>query len=142
MGRKWSIRGIIHGLMDTGPDITHLLGEARRGDAHAEQRLLELVFGELHRLAAGYMRSERQDHTLQASALVNEAYVRLLGDRALTWESRAHFYVSAARTMRRILIDHSRRHQSLKNSGKGKVAFDAIAEPAGSPAGVSDHLKT
>jgi RNA polymerase sigma-70 factor (ECF subfamily) len=105
-------------LISTRPDITYLLRELAQGNRSSESKLLELVYVELHRLASGYMRRERRDHTLQASALVNEAYVRLVGGGALPWESRAHFYVAAARTMRRILIDHARNHQAAKRSGQ------------------------
>jgi RNA polymerase sigma factor (TIGR02999 family) len=80
---------------------------------------MEAVYEELHRLATGYMRRERPDHTLQASALVNEAYVRLLGNGPVSWESRAHFFVTAAQTMRRVLIDHARRHVAEKRGGAG-----------------------
>lgn len=105
-------------------DITRLLADARNGNRECEQRLMELVYTELHRLAAGYMRRERPDHTLQASALVNEAYLRLVGDQKINWESRAHFYVAAARTMRRILIDHARSHAAEKRgAGAHKVSI-------------------
>ena len=95
------------------------------GDTRAQAKLLDAVYGELHRLALSYMRREsRSDHTLQPTALVNEVYLRLLGGRQLDWESRVHFYVAAAQTMRRILIDHARAHGSGKRSGGQKVVFD------------------
>jgi RNA polymerase sigma-70 factor (ECF subfamily) len=97
--------------------ITQILHAVAQGDRAAEPRLLELVYAELHGLAAGYMRRERRDHTLQASALVNEAYLRLIGNGPISFESRAHFYVTAAQTMRRILIDHARKKQSAKRDG-------------------------
>jgi RNA polymerase sigma factor (TIGR02999 family) len=81
---------------------------------------MELVYAELRQLAGSYMRRERPDHTLQASALVNEAYLRLLGGGRVSWESRAHFFVTAAQTMRRILIDHARTRQTAKRSGIGQ----------------------
>ncbi|MFN7920328.1 MAG: sigma-70 family RNA polymerase sigma factor [Bryobacteraceae bacterium] len=115
-------------MADNG-DITKLLADARGGDRACEQRLMELVYSELHRLATGYMRKERRDHTLQPSALVNEAYLRLVGDQKVAWESRAHFYVAAARTMRRVLIDHARAHTAGKRgAGAHKVSLhDAAA---------------
>ena len=98
--------------------ITELLIETARGDPGAQGKLLDAVYQELHRLASSYMRQERRpDHTLQPTALVNEAYLRLIGERQLTWESRSHFYVTAAKTMRRILIDHARGHRASKRSG-------------------------
>jgi RNA polymerase sigma factor (TIGR02999 family) len=100
-------------------NITELLAHVRDGNREAEKQLMEAVYDELHRLASSYMRRERPDHTLQASALVNEAYVRLLGNGPVSWESRAHFFVTAAHTMRRVLIDHARRHDAGKRGGEG-----------------------
>lgn len=100
-------------------NITQLLANVQKGDREAEKLLMEAVYEELHRLATGYMRRERRDHTLQASALVNETYVRLIGSGPLSWESRAHFFVTAAQTMRRVLIDHARRHVAEKRGGAG-----------------------
>ena len=105
--------------MTPDPNITQLLAHVQNGDREAEKQLMEAVYEELHRLAAGYMRRERPDHTLQASALVNEAYVRLIGNGPVSWESRAHFFVTAAQTMRRVLIDHARRHVAEKRGGAG-----------------------
>lgn len=105
--------------MTPDPNITQLLAHVQKGDREAERQLMEAVYEELHRLAAGYMRRERPDHTLQASALVNEAYVRLIGNGPVSWESRAHFFVTAAQTMRRVLIDHARRHVAEKRGGAG-----------------------
>ncbi len=100
--------------MEPAGEITQLIAAARTGDRSSEQKLLELVYSELHRLASGYLRAERKDHTLQASALVNEVYMRLFGKSEVSWENRAHFYTTAARTMRRILIDYSRRRVAGK----------------------------
>jgi RNA polymerase sigma factor (TIGR02999 family) len=109
------------------PDITELLREVAQGNRRSEPRLIELVYTELHRLAASYMRRERRDHTLQTSALVNEAYVRLLGGGPVPWENRAHFFATAAQTMRRILIDHARQRQSAKRSGAAeRVTLDEV----------------
>ncbi len=95
-------------------EITQLLEDVRQGKRESQQKLLELVYDELHRLASAYMRRERKNHTLQSSALVNEAYLRLLGEVKVSWESRGHFYVAAAQTMRRVLIDHARRRSAGK----------------------------
>lgn len=105
--------------MTPDPNITQLLANVQNGDREAERQLMEAVYEELHRLAAGYMRRERPDHTLQASALVNEAFVRLIGNGPVSWESRAHCFVTAAQTMRRVLIDHARRHVAEKRGGAG-----------------------
>jgi RNA polymerase sigma factor (TIGR02999 family) len=99
------------------PDLTELLREAAHGDRDSESRLMEAVYAELHRLAAGCMRPERADHTLQPTALVNEAYLRLIGHPDQAWNNRAHFFVAAAHSMRRILIDHSRRYHAAKRFG-------------------------
>ena len=103
--------------MSTSGDITRLLAEARGGDATAEAQLIEAIYSELHRLASSYMRRERPDHTLQPSALVNEAYLHLAGAAETGWESRGHFYAAAAKTMRRILIDHARKNLTGKRGG-------------------------
>lgn len=110
--------------MEGDHQVTLLLAQVAAGKQGAEEQLVEVVYGELHRLAQGYMRKERVGHTLQASALVNEAYVRLIGERDVRWESRAHFYVTAARTMRRILIDHARSKQSAKRDGGQPVTLN------------------
>ncbi len=98
-------------------EVTQLLGRVAQGDKVSENRLLELVYGELKRLATQAMRRERQDHTLQPSALVNEAYCRLAGTQRIPWENRRHFYATAAKLMRNILIDYSREHQAAKRGG-------------------------
>jgi len=95
------------------PSVTQILISWRNGDGSAFDRLLPIVYGELRALAAAYMHSERPDHTLQATALVHEAYVRLVS-ADLPWEDRAHFFAVAARTMRRILVDHARERAAVK----------------------------
>lgn len=90
------------------PDVTLLLQQAGQGDKSSEAKLLELVYAELKKLAANQMRRERKDHTLRPSALVNEAYLKLLAGNECTFENRAHFYAAAARVMRNILIDYAR----------------------------------
>src|SRR5438477_4739438 len=99
------------------PDVTQILVSWRDGDADAPARLMPLVYEELRRRARDYLRRERSDHTLQATALVHEAYLRMVNDKKVSWESRAHFYGIAARVMRRILVDHARAHQSQKRGG-------------------------
>ena len=88
-------------------DITQLLGEMRNGSRDAASAVMTRVYDELHQLAAAYMRRERSDHTLQTTALVHEAYLRLIGQRDVEWQSRAHFFGVAAQMMRRILTDHA-----------------------------------
>src|SRR5262245_37973484 len=98
----------------TEPDLTALLRDASRGDRMALDRLMPLVYAELRRLAASYLREERSDHTLQPTALVHEAYLRLTGQREVAWQNRAHFFGIAAQMMRRILVDHARKRQAAK----------------------------
>jgi RNA polymerase sigma factor (TIGR02999 family) len=99
-------------------EITQLLRRAAAGDAKAESRLIETLYSELRQIAAGFMRRERSDHTLQPTALVNEAYLRLLGQRGIAWQDRGHFFSLAARVMRRILLDSARARGALKRGGK------------------------
>jgi RNA polymerase sigma factor (TIGR02999 family) len=94
--------------MSTQDEITQLLMDWSRGDEAAVAKLFPLVYGELHRLASAYMRRERQDHVLQTTALVHEAYLRLVDQQNLTWQTRAHFFAVAARIMRTILVDYAR----------------------------------
>ena len=103
--------------MNSGGDITQLLQAARKGDAAAESQLLEAIYGELRKLAASHMRRERYDHTLQPSALVNEAYMQLFTGHQTDWQSRAQFYAAAGITMRRLLIGHARERLALKRGG-------------------------
>jgi RNA polymerase sigma factor (TIGR02999 family) len=106
-------------------DVTLLLLGLRRGDQEAERQLAEVVYRELHQMAARYMRRERPDHTLQATALVNEAYVRLIDQRGKDWQNRAHFFGVAAQIMRRVLVDHARTHNAAKRGGEfQKISLD------------------
>jgi RNA polymerase sigma-70 factor, ECF subfamily len=98
-------------------DLTILLQRMRDGDNGAADRLIPMVLSELRQLAQHYLRSERAGHTLQPTALVNEAYLRLMGDQARTWQNRAHFVGVTASMMRRILIDQARRHRTAKRGG-------------------------
>jgi len=89
-------------------EVTRLLLELRSGNLEAEAKLIPLVYADLHRLAAHHMRRERSDHTLQPTALVNEAYLRLVSQQGTAWEDRAHFFRVASRSMRQILVDYAR----------------------------------
>jgi RNA polymerase sigma factor (TIGR02999 family) len=99
------------------PDLTALLLEWQQGDRGALDKLTPLVYDELRRIAHRYMRRERAGHTLETTALVNEAYVRLLGERKIEWQNRAHFFAVMAQVMRHILIDHARRRRYVKRGG-------------------------
>lgn len=116
------------------PDITRLLHEWRGGSAEALQRLIPLVYGELHGLASRYLSRERRDHTLQATALVHEAYLRLAGQRAVEWQNRAHFFGIAAQLMRRILVDHARRaRRGKRGGGVPLIPLDDVNPPSAAP---------
>jgi RNA polymerase sigma factor (TIGR02999 family) len=99
---------------DASSQVTFLLSRWREGDQEALDSLMPLVYEELRHLARHYLQQERPDHTLQSTALVNEAYVRLVGNAPPQWESRAHFFGVAARLMRQILVDHARNHAAVK----------------------------
>ncbi|MBK9526860.1 MAG: sigma-70 family RNA polymerase sigma factor [Acidobacteria bacterium] len=111
------------------PNITLLLDEIRDGSNSAPARLLEVVYDDLRRLAGAYMQNERPDHTLQATALVHEAYVRLVDWKSVSWQSRAQFFSVAAEVMRKVLIDHARAKGAQKRSGQKILLDDAISLP-------------
>lgn len=100
------------------PQVTELLIEWSNGNKEALDKLIPLVYQELRRLARHYMRRERAGHSLQTSALVNEAYIRLVAQRKVTWQNRAHFFAVAAQLMRRILVDHARKYTNKKRGGE------------------------
>jgi RNA polymerase sigma-70 factor (ECF subfamily) len=106
-------------MIDDTHDITGLLQAWRSGQPEAGTRLMELVYEELHRIASHRMRRERSAHTLQATALVHEVYLRLCGAESIDWQSRAHFFAVAAQQLRRLLVDHARRRRSEKRGGGG-----------------------
>ena len=108
-------------------EVTQLLAAWSDGDRSALDKLLPLVEDELHRLAHRYMSHEREDHTLQTTALVNEAYLKLIDQKVVHWENRAHFFGIAARIMRRILIDHARKHLGPQRGGGKKLSLDEVA---------------
>ena len=128
-------------------DATVLLQAWGRGDRAAFDQLVPLVHNELRRLARRQMRSERPDHTLQATALVNEAYVRLIDLNQIEWNDRAHFFAMAARVMRRILVDSARaRRYQKRGGGAPKVSLDDAVtvsnEPGRDLVALDDALKT
>jgi len=111
--------------MTATDDITGILKDWSAGDANAAARLMPLVYEELRSLARNYLARERADHTLQATALVHEAYLRLVGNAGMTWQDRTHFYGVAARLMRQILVDHARAHNAAKRGGlQTKLTLD------------------
>ena len=97
--------------------VTQLLQEWSRGDQTALDKLIPIVYDELRRQAANYMRRERPGQSLQTTALVHEAYLRLVDQRAVDWQNRNHFFAIAAQVMRRVLVDHARQHQAVKRGG-------------------------
>ena len=112
-------------------DVTALLGDWSRGNRTALNQLLPLVYAELHRVAARQLRKERADHTLQPTALVHEVYIRLVDQRQVDWQNRAHFFGVAAQVMRRILVDHARRHgASKRGEGVRCVSIDEAKDVA------------
>jgi RNA polymerase sigma factor (TIGR02999 family) len=104
-------------MEDAHGDVTLLLGQLAAGKEEVASKLIPLVYNELRKLAGGYMRRERMDHTLQPTALVHEAYLKLVEQRSVNWQSRAHFFGIAAQLMRRILVDHARGHLRDKRGG-------------------------
>src|SRR5687768_14601138 len=98
-------------------DITETLAGLSRGGPTALERLLPVVYGEMRRLAAGYLRNERPGHTLQPTALAHEAFLRIVVQKDVTWQNRAHLLGVAAQAMRRILVDHARRRKALRRGG-------------------------
>lgn len=103
--------------MSTPEGVTQLLVDWSKGDQAAIEKLMPLVYSELRRLASNYLRRERQGHTLQPTALVNEAYLKLVDQRNAKWQNRAQFFGISAQLMRRILVDHARQHQAEKRGG-------------------------
>jgi RNA polymerase sigma factor (TIGR02999 family) len=130
-------------MVDT--DVTGLLLSWGRGDEAALERLVPLVHAELHRIAMSVMRGERAGHSLQATALVNEAYLRLIDVRRVAWRDRNHFLSMAARLMRRVLVDHARSRRSRKRgAGAARVtltdALDLAREPGRDLVALDDAL--
>ena len=111
-------------------EVTRILAAIERGDACAVNELLPMVYDQLRREAQRHMAGERSDHTLQATALVHEAYLRLVGDRRIPWKNRAHFYAAAAEAMRRILLDHAKARGREKRGGGRKRVPLSVADIA------------
>lgn len=121
-------------MNEPGRDITELLNH---GGEHSSHELLEQVYDQLKKIAQNRMTHERADHTLQATALVHEAYAKLLGNEELSWQSRAHFFHAAAQAMRRILIDHARAKNAIKRGGDEKRIPLGLIDLAENPDPVS-----
>jgi RNA polymerase sigma factor (TIGR02999 family) len=125
-------------MSEAEQDVTVILQAVSEGEDGASERLFERVYSELRAIAGRYMAQERADHTLQPTAVVNEAYLRLCGGPAQRWETRAHFFAAAAEAMRRILIDHARRKRSLKRGGDQTRIV--LADVAGQSVGDVEEL--
>jgi RNA polymerase sigma factor (TIGR02999 family) len=128
-------------MTDANGEVTVMLERWRQGDPAVLDHLIPLVHSQLHRIAKGYMRHEREDHTLQPTALVNEVYMRLLNQRKITWNDRGHFFTFAARMMRNILKDHARAHIAERRGGPGAIRLpmsDEVAWVGSSPEEILD----
>ncbi len=117
-------RSASHCMTQADPDVTRLLEEARQGLPDAPERLARAVYDTLHRIAVGALRRERDGHTMQPTELVDEAFVRLVKEREISWENRSHFYGAAATVTRRILVDHARRRARVKRDHGIQVTLD------------------
>src|SRR5262249_4464133 len=116
-------------------EVTRILEQIRQGEPHAAEQLLPLVYDELRQMAGAKLAQERPGQTLQATALVHEAYLRLAGGRPSPWDSRGHFFAAAAEAMRRILIDKARQKRRPKHGGEGRrVHLDDVSASVGQPA--------
>jgi RNA polymerase sigma-70 factor, ECF subfamily len=115
----------VHSL---APDVTLLLKKLADGNQDAAGELIPVVYDELHRLAVRHLRRERQDHTLQPTALVHEAYIKLVAQRDADWQSRNHFFAVASKLMRRILVDYARQHlRAKRGGGHTRVSLEEVA---------------
>jgi RNA polymerase sigma-70 factor (ECF subfamily) len=111
-------------------EVTQILQAWSGGDARAPERLMPFVYEELRRLAGSFLSREREGHTLQPTALVNEAYLRLVGQTRVSWQNRAHFYAVASSMMRRVLIDHARAHATEKRGGGAlRLSLEEVQVP-------------
>jgi RNA polymerase sigma factor (TIGR02999 family) len=132
-------------IPEPAADVTALLLNWSHGDQHALEELMPLVYGELRRLAGSYLRREHANHTLQSTALVNEAYLRLVNQHQVEWRNRAHFYGIAAQMIRRILVDHARsQHAGKRGAGAIRLelneAMAVSAQPEIDLVGLDDAL--
>src|SRR5215831_6060051 len=114
-------RGMADADVPSSPQLTHLLKEWRNGNQAALEQLMPLVYAELHRIARRYMAKQAPGHTLQTTALINEAYLRIAANPDKDWENRIHFFGVAASAMRHVLVDHARSSQAAKRGGGPKV---------------------
>ncbi len=115
-------------MSDASIDVTLLLKRHTDGDSNALSELIPLLYKELQHLASSYLQRERPDHTLQTTALVHEAYLRLVDQKEVTWNNRAHFFAVAAQMMRRILVDYARKHKAVKRgSSVPKISLEQAA---------------
>lgn len=119
---------------EPGGDVTRLLLAWSHGDAHALESLIPLIYEDLRRLAERHLARENRGHTLQPTAVVHEAYLKLVDQKRVTWKNRGHFFAVAAQTMRRILIDHARRRDAGKRGGAStRIPLDAVDAPLVAP---------
>ncbi len=116
-----------HGTKSSSVEVSQLLRAWSDGDRSALDRLTPIVYDELRRLARHHLRGERAGHSLQTTALVNEAYMRLVDYRRMQWQDRAHFFAVSAQLMRRILVEHARRHNLKRGGGIQHVSLDEVA---------------
>jgi len=122
-------------------EVTRLLMAIEQGNSHASAELLPLVYEELRRLARSRMAQERAEHTLEATALVHEAYLRLIGEEDARWDGRGHFFAAAAEAMRRILIEHARRKKAFKHGGQHeRIELEDGLPPIAAPCDNVDDL--
>ena len=121
-------------------DITRLLVEVSGGDAGAMERLIPLVYDELRALASSQLRRERGEHTLSPTALVHEAFFRLVDQKSVSWQGKSHFFGVAAQAMRRILVDHARRRSAAKRGRQHQVTLDSDAGDSAADAGSEEVL--
>jgi RNA polymerase sigma factor (TIGR02999 family) len=138
---------LVQSSIPAATDVTQILQAWSDGDDTAPDRLMPVVYAELRRLAGDYLRRERPDHTLQATALVHEAYLKLVDEKRVTWKNRAHFCGIAARLMRQILMEHARAHNAAKRGGKLEKLYleetrHLAAERAPDLLALDDALKT
>lgn len=115
-------------------EVTRILSRLAQGESGAAEQLVPILYGELHRIAALQLRGERRDHTLQPTALVNEAYLRLIEHESIDWADRQHFLAFASNTIRRILVDHARAKRSRKRGGEWqRITLTELGAPASAP---------